>query len=349
MTRFAAILALLVSAALFAQEFRGTIGGTITDATGAAVPGAKVTVTETHTGTKIPPFPILRPVYRPLSSAWRLRHPRADAGLQEALRKGVHVGAGDRPVIDVRLVVGDGPVGGSHCRRALLNTENASIGQAVTTKEVEELPINGRTPMMAAGLSIGVVGYAQPTLVHPFDSGGAAGWSIAGAYTQTSELLLNGSPDATWDGRLAFSPPQDAVQEVRVKAFDTDAAFGHTAGGTLNQITKAGSNMLHGSAWEFNQPNTLTANDFFLNKAGTRAARHPLQPVRRYRRRAVLYSQSDRHAQQAVLVLRLGEHERRPAEPLHRHGSHRRQEAGQLRRADHPLRPLQRHHERHHR
>jgi hypothetical protein len=123
--------------------------------------------------------------------------------------------------------------------------------------------------MMAASLSLGVTGYAQPTLVHPFDSGGAAGWMIGGAYQQTSELLLNGSPDATWDGRLAYSPPQDAVQEVRVKVSDVDAAFGHTAGGTLNQITKGGTNALHGSGWEFNQPNTLTANDFFLNKAGT--------------------------------------------------------------------------------
>ena len=124
--------------------------------------------------------------------------------------------------------------------------------------------------MMAASLSLGVTGYAQPTLVHPFDSGGAAGWMVGGAYQQTSELLINGSPDATWDGRLAYSPPQDAVQEVRVKVSDVDAAFGHTAGGTLNQITKSGTNALHGSGWEFNQPNTLTANDFFLNRAGTR-------------------------------------------------------------------------------
>ena len=109
----------------------------------------------------------------------------------------------------------------------------------------------------------------SPRLVHPFDSGGAAGWSIGGAYQQTSELLLNGAPDATWDGRLAYSPPQDAVQEVHVKVSDTDAAFGHSAGGTLDHITKTGTNNLHGSAWEFNQPNTLTANDFFLNKAGS--------------------------------------------------------------------------------
>jgi len=54
-------------------------------------------------------------------------------------------------------------------------------------------------------LSLGVIGYAQPTLIHPFDAGAAAGWSVGGTYTQMSELLLNGSPNATWDGRLAYS------------------------------------------------------------------------------------------------------------------------------------------------
>jgi hypothetical protein len=269
--RSISLLALFIPAALFAQEFRGTISGSVTDPTGASIPAAKVTVTEEHTGTRIPTVSDSAGQYTaPFLLPGDYDIAVEAAGFKEALRKGVHVGAGDHPVIDIKLAVGDVSQSVEVTADAsMVNTESATVGQAVTTKEVEELPINGRTPMMAAGLSIGVIGYAQPTLVHPFDSGGAAGWTIAGAYTQTSELLINGSPDATWDGRLAFSPPQDAVQEVRVKAFDTDAAFGHTAGGTLNQITKSGTNTLHGSAWEFNQPNTLTANDFFLNKAGS--------------------------------------------------------------------------------
>ncbi len=220
--------------------------------------------------------------------------------------------AGDHPVIDVRLDVGDVTTSVDVVADASqLDTENASLGQSISTKEVADLPINGRTPMIAASLSLGVIGYAQPTLIHPFDAGAAAGWSVGGAYQQTSELLVDGSPNATWDGRLAYSlpqdavlnraaagwsvggayqqtsellvdgspnatwdgrlaysPPQDAVQEVRVKVSDSDSAFGHSGGGTLNQITKTGTNSFHGSAWEFNQPNTLTANDFFLNQAG---------------------------------------------------------------------------------
>ncbi len=267
-----AMAVLVLPLALLAQEFRGTISGMITDPTGAMVAGAKVTVTETNTGTRIPTVsgatgeytvPFLLPGDYDIEVQMQ--------GFKAITRRGVHVGAGDHPVIDIRLDVGDVATTVEVTEDAsLLTTDTSTLGQAITTKEVAELPINGRTPMMAAALALGVVGYAQPTLVHPFDSGAAAGWSVGGAYQQTSELLVNGSPNATWDGRLAYSPPQDAVQEVRVKASDTDAAFGHTAGGTLNQITKSGTNSFHGSAWEFNQPNTLTANDFFLNQTGSK-------------------------------------------------------------------------------
>ena len=79
---------------------------------------------------------------------------------------------------------------------------------------------------------------------------------------------MDGVPDETWDGRVAYNPPVDAVQEVRVKAFDSDASFGHTGGGTMNQIMKTGTNGLHGSLWEFNQPSDMVANDFFRNRSG---------------------------------------------------------------------------------
>jgi hypothetical protein len=270
--KFGALLACVFALAWSsaAQEFRGTIGGLVTDPTGAVVAGANVSVTETHTGTKVPAVsdaqgqytaPYLLPGDYDIAVQMQ--------GFRPFVRKGVHIAAGDRIAIDIGLTLGDAAQSVEVTADApLLNTENSSLWQEVGAKEVSELPINGRTPMVAASLAVGVIGYAQPTLIHPFDSGGAAGWSVAGAYTQTSELLVNGSPDATWDGRLAFSPPQDAVQEVRVMAFDTDAAFGHTGGGTLNQITKTGTNDFHGSAWEFNQPDTLTANDFFNNQAG---------------------------------------------------------------------------------
>ena len=260
----------LLAVPVFSQEFRSTLSGAITDPTGAAVPNAKVLATEERTGTKLQTvsdqagqyvLPFLAPGEYSISVQF--------AGFKEFIRKSVHVGSGDHPVIDVALEVGNASQSVEVTEDVtLLNSENASVGQAITTREVEDLPLNGRTPLVLASLSMGVLATGQPALIHPFDSAAAAGWSIGGSPSQANEILIDGSPDATWDGRLAYSPPTDAVQEVRVKAFDSDAAFGHTSGGTLNQVLKTGTNSLHGSAWEFNQPNTLIANSFFNNKAG---------------------------------------------------------------------------------
>jgi hypothetical protein len=275
-----AVLTLIASAA-FCQEYRGTISGAVTDATGAMVAGAKVTVTETQTGTKVETTsdnagqyaaPFLTPGDYQVSVRFQ--------GFKEFVRKGVHLGAGDHFAIDARLDVGEASQSVEVTGEVpMVNAESATVGQAVTTKEVEELPLNGRTPMVLASLSLGVLSTGQPSLIHPFDSGAGNAWNIGGMAAQTSELMVDGVPNATWDGRLAYSLPQDAVQEVRVKAFDSDASFGHTGGGTLNQVMKTGTNELHGTAWEYNQPNVLTANDFFNNAKGVQ---RPLSHLNQY-------------------------------------------------------------------
>jgi hypothetical protein len=265
---FVAVAALALTSGLFAQEFRATISGSVTDSTGAVVPGAKVVVTETHTGTKIQTVTESSGQYNaPFLLPGDYDITVQAQGFKESVRKAVHAGAGDHIGIDVSLEIGNATQTVEVTADApLLNSENASVGQSISAKEVENLPLNGGTPLVLASLSIGVLATGQPSLIHPFDSGAAAGWSIGGTPSQTNEILVDGSPDATWDGRLAYSPPREAVQEVRVKAFDADAAFGHTGGGTLNQILKTGTNQIHGSAWEYNEPNSLTANNFFNNK-----------------------------------------------------------------------------------
>ena len=152
---------------------------------------------------------------------------------------------------------------------AELIASNASVGQTITTQEVEDLPVNGRTPIELATLAMGVVNTIQPGPVRPFDNPGG-NFQMGGAPAGSNELLLDGAPDSgpSTNGTLAYSPPQDAVQEVRVNVFDTDAAYGHTNGGTINQILKNGGNTIHGAAYEFNQQSTLDANAFFTNKAG---------------------------------------------------------------------------------
>ena len=223
---YVAILGFALALSLPGQEFRGAISGAITDATGGTIAGAKVTVTETHTNTKVDTVsessgqytaPFLLPGDYDITARM--------SGFKEYIRKGVHVGAGEHPVIDIRLEVGDTATSVEVTADVtLLNTENASTGQAITTKQVEDIPLNGGTPAMLQQLAIGVIATGTPTLVHPFDLGGPSAFSIAGTPSQVSEILVDGVPDATWDGRAAYNPPRDAVQEVRIKAFDTDSS-----------------------------------------------------------------------------------------------------------------------------
>jgi len=254
-----------------AQEFRGTISGSVSDQSGAKIAGASVTATEVRTGTRTATVADASGQYTiPFLAPGLYQIEVQMSGFGSFVRKGIQLSSSDHPVVDVILQVGtlnqavevtaDVP---------LINTENSSTGQTITTQQVEEIPLNGRNPMMLTQLAIGVVATGNPTLVHPFDNGAAAAWSIGGTPSQTSEILINGSPNSTWDNRAAYSPQQDAVQELRVKAFDTDAAYGHTGSGTINMIMKTGTNSIHGSVYEFTQPSVLGANTFFNNQKGT--------------------------------------------------------------------------------
>src|ERR1017187_1970465 len=185
-----AVAALILPLGLFAQEFRGTLGGTITDPSGSAIAGAKITVTETNTGTKNESLtdsggqytaPFLLPGDYDIAARVQ--------GFKEFIRKGVHLGAGDHTVIDIRLEVGEVTQTMEVTADApQLKTENASAGQSITTKEVEDLPLNGGTPMALAALSLGVIATGQPGLIHPFDSAAAAGFSVGGGYAPTSDV-----------------------------------------------------------------------------------------------------------------------------------------------------------------
>lgn len=253
-----------------AQEFRGTISGSVTDPTGAAIPGAQVMAKETSSDTISKTtsngagqyvIPFLLPGHYTITVK--------KEGFQTSVRAGIELNATGHLVIDMKLNVGSAQQTVTVTAAApLLNTASASIGQTITTKEVADLPLNGRTPMMLTELAIGVLPTGQPSQVHPFDNNGASAWSIAGSPSQTSEILMDGSPDELWNYTLAYSPPQETVQQVSVQAFDTDAAVGHTQAGVINQIMKSGGNKLHGALYEYGQISAIDANSYINNQKG---------------------------------------------------------------------------------
>ncbi len=253
-----------------AQESRGTISGTVTDPTGAAIPGAQVTATEVNSGTVSKTtsngagqyvLPFLLPGDYSITIE--------KEGFKKIVRSGIALNSTAHLVIDMTLQLGSAQQTVIVTAAApLLNTASASVGQTITTNEVASLPLNGRTPMMLSELAIGVLPTGQPSQVHPFDNNGAAAWSIAGTPSQTSEILMDGAPDELWNYTLAYSPPQSTVKQVSVQAFDTDAAFGHTQAGVINQVLKSGGNNIHGSLYEYGQVSALDANSYFNNQAG---------------------------------------------------------------------------------
>src|SRR5436190_1703008 len=269
-TFFTLLILLLCSALLVAQESRATISGAVTDPSGAAIPNAKITVTEIRTGIKNSTVSDASGQYTlPFLPPGQYEIQVEEQGYRPFIRKAIQVSSGDHPVIDAALQIGAATdVVTVSAEAPLLDTANASTGQTISTKQVEDFPLNGRNPMMVAQLAIGVIATANPTLVHPFDNGAASAWSIGGTPSQTAEIMMDGAPNATWDNRVAYAPPQEAVQEVKVKAFDTDASYGHTGSGTINKVMKTGTNELHGSLYGFTQPSWLAANNFFNNRAG---------------------------------------------------------------------------------
>ena len=261
---------LLPASAAFAQEFRGTISGAVTDATGAVVPGATVVVRETQTGTvnntrsdNAGQYTV--PFLLPGSYTVTVSMP----GFQQVVRSGITLQSQEHPLINIALPVGENNTTVTVTDAApLIDQANASVGQVISTESVEDLPLNGRTPTTFTELSEGVITTTPPQIIHPFDNSAGNSWSIGGTPNQVSEVLLDGAPDLTLLGALAYAPTQDSVQEVSVRPFDTDASEGHTIGGVINQITRGGTNGLHGSAYEFFQTAGLDANNYF-NKRNT--------------------------------------------------------------------------------
>jgi hypothetical protein len=254
----------------YSQQFRGSITGRVVDAQDAGIPAAKVVATETATqarhetvsgNTGQYTLPFLQPGdYRLEASA---------PGFKRYVRESVHVSANDQ--IGIEIVLEIGPLADSVTVTAeapMLNTTSASTGQVISSTFIEAFPLNGRSPLSFAQIAFGVVPTSDPLFQRPFDNGRISDFSMGGAPGTSNEILLDGAPDTTSGRQTAYSPPVDTVTEVKVETFQVDAAYGNTGGGTVNVVSKSGTNDFHGTAYDFNQVSKTAATDFFVNRAG---------------------------------------------------------------------------------
>ena len=268
--RLCAVFLLLAMGVTSAQEFRSTLSGRVLDSSGAAVPGIKVTATNNETGARFETTSTESGEYTlPFLAPGPYRLQAEAQGFKQYVQERIQIGTNTRVSQDITLEVGSQTEAVTVTADAsLLQTATASVGQVIGTQQIENLPMNGRTPLTLAQLSFGVTPSSDPRFTRPFDNGGPAGFSMGGGQSQSNELLLDGTPDMTKNRRVAYNPPVDAVSEIKVEAFQPDAAYGNTGGGTVNVVMRGGTNDFHGSVYEFNQVSRLKAVPVFTKRAG---------------------------------------------------------------------------------
>lgn len=259
----------LAASLMRAQESRGSISGTITDSTGAVVPGAQVVVVNTGTNaesrtttndTGFFVIPLLNPGTYNVSVEL--------AGFKKAVRTGVELNVGARVSVDMSLEVGQVADSVQVTAEApLLETRSASGGRVVSNREVAELPVSAMNPFLLAGLSAGMQWTGTPSgMQRAFDVGGTTSFNTAGNIGQ-NEYTIDGAPVTGTERRVGYVPPLDAVGEFRLETASFDASFGHTSGATVNVSSRSGSNTFHGSLFDQHWQNRWNATPHFTRLA----------------------------------------------------------------------------------
>ena len=253
-----------------AQEFRGSITGRVSDAAGASVAGAHIVATN-------PSTKIATSTSTDQSGNFTLLYltpGRYDisveaSGFKKLLRAGLEVRVGDKLTLDLTMEVGElAELVSVTSDAPLLDAATASSGQVIDRRRINELPLSDGNPFVLSRLAPGITYTGDLKFSRPFDNLGTSA-VVANGAPGGNEFTLDGSPNTeSRQPRIAYVPPSDAVQEFKVVTLSFDAQQGHTAGATIDVTLRNGSNDLHGTLYEFVRNDILSANDFFLNRAG---------------------------------------------------------------------------------
>jgi len=265
---------LIFSLSLSAQEFRSTLTGRIVDQTGAVIVGAKVNAIEMTTNSRFETatngdglytFPLLLPGSYELTVE--------ASGFRKVSQKGIQINANSKVSQDLSLTVGVATDSITvSADAAPLESIRVSAGQSITEHALQNLPLDGHTALDAEYLGFAVISQENRDANGPSSNAGFATITMGGAAQGANEILLDGVPDIGTQGttgrRPAFLPPNDAVREVKTEAFNMDAAFGGAGGGSVEMISRAGGNRLHGVLSEYSNNSALQATAFFVNSVG---------------------------------------------------------------------------------
>jgi hypothetical protein len=268
MNRLAALVLFLMAVApAVAQLNSGSISGTISDATGGVIPGAKITATETQTGTVYNTVSNSAGIYTlPSLLPGNYAVTVTAASFKVAEVKGLLVFVSNSTGHDFTLQPGqsdvvvtveaDGPA---------LDTQSSDVGTSISQQQVEDLPIATGTALR--GLT--QLTFLTPGAVGPGTNGGTEYTKIGGGQTFGSDNLIDGLSTQRSENGTGFfdqvTPSVDAIGEFRVETEALPAYYGRTTGGISSYKTKSGTNEYHGTVFDFFRNTILDANNY-LNK-----------------------------------------------------------------------------------
>jgi hypothetical protein len=271
-------LLLGLSAVVHAQVSTvGTIGGTVRDPQGAAVPNTEVTVTEETTGLTRTVTTNDEGVYIITGlPAGRYTVTTAPAGFKKTVSTGIELHISERLNVDLALEVGAvGETVTVTGEATLVETRNSDVSSLITEKQVTELPLNGRNYAQLVTLVPGISPVTQAGAGGAFGTAGTGldsgvDMSVNGNGSNTNLWTVDGvnNMDVGSNRTLLVFPSIDSIQEFRVERNSFSAEYGQAQGAVINLITKGGGNEFHGTLFEFFRNDKLNANDFFNNRAG---------------------------------------------------------------------------------
>jgi outer membrane receptor protein involved in Fe transport len=263
-----AALALTISAS--AQVQFGQFTGTVTDPTGAAIPNAKVTVLSMATDLSVFATTNANGNYSVKAlPAGTYKITVEASGFKTVTNAGVTANAGTIGEVNFKLQIGKtSEVVEVTGEASVVNTEDSRLSTTVSSTQINNLPLNGRNVFDLMQLSSGAVN------VMGVDFENGHNTVVNGLREDFNGFLINGTANRGLSGGAVNTPIEDSVEEFQQLGLNLSAQYGNTAGGTVNLVTKSGTNAWHGSAWEYLRNDALDANYFFNNQNDT--ARAPL-------------------------------------------------------------------------
>lgn len=263
------LLLLVFAVTAFGQTETGQITGGVTDASGAVVNNAKVTVTKTDTGytraenvSSSGQF-----VFSNLPSGpYQIKVEAAGFG---AFVEKIDVAVGSRNNIEAKLKVAAAGAVVEVSEQAAgveVDTQSQTIGATITPSQIENLPSLTRNAydfvLTAGNVSDGDTG-----------GRGVAGVAMNGGRAASTDVMMDGADNVDlYTAQVGQQVPQDSVQEYTVLTSGFTAEYGRASGGVVNVATKTGTNGFHGSVYEFNRISALAANTYDANAYGLKKA-----------------------------------------------------------------------------